>query len=558
MPKGSRSGAGEGKNLNPIHMENKGRNANASKKFVFQNFAQTVAAVNIDVFHRLNADRADERELTASGSDVPLAMSTMDRWVELNCTGEFKAFRKDVTPFLLSLPLMLHKRDMLFVTLRRHLASASSLSIKPMLEVTAALAADLRQEFYPEFPPTLATLAALLRPSEVEMLEDVFSTLCYLFKYLLRQLLADLPTAFEAYRPLLSHERAHIRQFAAESFAYLLRRLAGGKVATVLSETVLSALARPAHAASSAARPAGAKPPSAAKLVAQATHLEEGIAHLLFHTIAGLGNTFHSRAPLLLSSLLAQLRPGCGGQDLAADRAVARVARRALHQMCEHTRRAYVAPVWGALTGKSSAAFWTLALRRRRLMAPGSWLPRGHMAGAVGKSLAEWHTGLGLGPGAPGAPYASGAGTGAEAKAEGVGVASSGFEAAGLEASEVSARSTQLRRQLALLCAWIRGRGGSRVPEGGRAEVLALLRPAAAASSVLAAAADSPAATAATRAALATIAAALTVRGAASAPVEDAQLISASSTALLGLMGSSPVATSPATLRTALRFGLQV
>ena len=45
-----------------------------------------------------------------------------------------------------------------------------------------------------------------------------------LFKYLLRQLLADLPAAFDAYRPLLAHERPHVREFAAESFSYLLRR----------------------------------------------------------------------------------------------------------------------------------------------------------------------------------------------------------------------------------------------------------------------------------------------------------------------------------------------
>ena len=59
-----------------------------------------------------------------------------------------------------------------------------------MLEVTAALAADLRQEFYPEFEALLGTLAALLSPSDVEQLEDVFSTLCYLFKCAARVALA--------------------------------------------------------------------------------------------------------------------------------------------------------------------------------------------------------------------------------------------------------------------------------------------------------------------------------------------------------------------------------
>ena len=34
---------------------------------------------------------------------------------------------------------------------------------------------------------------------------------------------ADLPAAFDAYRPLLAHPKEHVRDFAAESFAYLLR-----------------------------------------------------------------------------------------------------------------------------------------------------------------------------------------------------------------------------------------------------------------------------------------------------------------------------------------------
>ena len=94
-----------------------------------------------------------------------------------------------------------------------------------MLEVTAALAVDLRQEFYPELARCSRASSSCCGRRRSSKLEDVFSTLCYLFKYLLRQLLADLLAAFAAYRPLLAHATAHVREFAAESFAYLLRRL---------------------------------------------------------------------------------------------------------------------------------------------------------------------------------------------------------------------------------------------------------------------------------------------------------------------------------------------
>ena len=162
--------------LNPAYSESK--SFSEGKRFVYQNFSQRIAAVNIDVFHRLTADEADVR----GESDLPLAAAAMERWVELNCTKQFGEFRKELEPMLLSLPLILHQRTKIFEAVRRHLAGAPSIALKPMLEVTAALAADLRQEFYPEFEPLLATLAALLTPSDVEQLEDVFSTLCYLFK----------------------------------------------------------------------------------------------------------------------------------------------------------------------------------------------------------------------------------------------------------------------------------------------------------------------------------------------------------------------------------------
>ena len=229
----SSRGDGEGKDLNLgwVDRGNKARNDNDGKRFIFRTFAQRVAATNIDVFRSLAGDNADEREINdADVAATPLAASTLEKWAELNCTGPFKAFNKELSPMVLSVPLMLHKRAELFGALSRHLAAAPSMSLKPMLEVTAAIAADLRQEFYTEFPALLGTLTGLLSPGDVEMLEDVFSTLCYLFKYLLRQLLADLPAAFDAYRPLLAHERAHVREFAAESFSFLLRRLPVAKL----------------------------------------------------------------------------------------------------------------------------------------------------------------------------------------------------------------------------------------------------------------------------------------------------------------------------------------
>ena len=175
----------QAKDLNTGHQV--GHGGFVGKRFVFRTFAQRVATVNIDIPHSLAGDKADEREVSGGSAleEMPLACSTLERWTELNCTGAFKYFRKQLAPMLLSVPLMLRKREALFERLRFHLAGADagpgalhSMALKPMLEVTSAIAADLRQEFYPEFPLLLSTLAELLSPTDVEMLEDVFSTLC--------------------------------------------------------------------------------------------------------------------------------------------------------------------------------------------------------------------------------------------------------------------------------------------------------------------------------------------------------------------------------------------
>jgi hypothetical protein len=150
-------------------------------------------------------------------------------------------------------------------------------------------------------PALLATLAALLSPSDVQLLEDVFSTLCYLFKYLLRQLLADLPAAFGAYRPLLAHERAHVRDFAAESFSFLLRRLTASKLPSAVAHAILPHVG--AHGAA----------------------LDQGIAQLFFYTVRGLGHAFHSRAPIVVKALILLLHPTFG--SLAAASVSAPLAR---------------------------------------------------------------------------------------------------------------------------------------------------------------------------------------------------------------------------------------
>ena len=514
MPKGSSNSAGTGKDLNLDHLKNKGKGDDQGKRFVFRTFAKRVANVNIDVHHSLVGDEADEREL--SGVDalaaVPLAHKTTEKWVELNCTAGWKAFQKEVSPLLLSVPLMLHKRAELFACVRKHLSAAPAISLKPILEVTAAIAADLRQEFYGEFPALLRTLATLLSPSDVEMLEDTFSTLCYLFKYLLRQLLDDLPAAFEAYRPLLAHDRAHVREFAAESFSYLLRRLPVGRLPSVLTSAIVPHIG------------------------VRGVALDRGIAQLLFHVTVGLGHAFHSKAPHLLKSVLAILHPafspsacraklarpsdgdgdvpmdapadgGVEDDDAASHNHLVVVVAESLHLMSEHTRRQHAEVLWTPLLGacKEALAVWSRRLQRTHGEAEGEEADDGNAA---------------------------------------------------KRASRLAAASAHARALLQLLCQWVGERRGSRVPEGGKLALVTMLCDVTDAPTLAAAASVEEGAgesAGVLHELLQTLAAALLTR--CPQPVEEAAVQMRATPAITTILSCTPLAP-PVCGLAAIRFGL--
>ena len=431
------------KSLNPAYTDNHGAKSDG-KRFVFQNFAKRVATVSLDEVHR----RTDLSDLREEGSTY--AASTLERWVELNSTVQFKEFRTQLAPLVMTVPLILRRRQQIFEIVRAHLAVAPVIAIKPMLEVTAALAVDLRQEFYPEFPALLGCMAALLKPWDVELLEAVFGTICLLFQYLLRQLLADLPNAFLWYREMLSHPKPHVRDFAAESFAYLLR------------QAPLSTL--PATLRSAVVPHAGSQGPA----------LDSGIAHLFFHACRGQSARLHSRTPSFLGAIVAALPVAEGTAPIAAllgeggegnspevgegggvgvlveggeDDGLQRVLHEALALLSAHTRQQHAGPAWQPL----AHAFGRALLRwRRGLVAQ----PAGGEAEAEEEGEEE-ETGHGMEEADEDEEEEAG---GASAEARGV------------------AAAVRLRRVSALLRQWTASRKGSRVPEGAAAAVLEQLQ----------------------------------------------------------------------------------
>lgn len=161
-----------GKDLNPAYIKQGGKNSDG-KRFRFQNFAQRVAAVDIDVHHRLTADDYAEwraREVDAATTDAvggrdaddprPFALQTLERWVELNQTLHFRAFRREMEPMLMSVPLLLRKREAVLAALTRSLEKAPTEGLKPVLEANP----PSRPRSAPKAPPRSDPRAITVAP----------------------------------------------------------------------------------------------------------------------------------------------------------------------------------------------------------------------------------------------------------------------------------------------------------------------------------------------------------------------------------------------------------
>jgi U3 small nucleolar RNA-associated protein 20 len=90
------------------------------------------------------------------------------------------------------------------------------------------LARDLGEDFYTKYwPRTVALLCTTVSHPDFAVIEATFSTLSWLLKYLARPLVTNLPTTFTQLAPLLGkvRQKQHVRRFASEAFAFLLRRV---------------------------------------------------------------------------------------------------------------------------------------------------------------------------------------------------------------------------------------------------------------------------------------------------------------------------------------------
>eukprot|EP01104_Vermistella_antarctica_P005304 TRINITY_DN1578_c0_g1_i1.p1 TRINITY_DN1578_c0_g1~~TRINITY_DN1578_c0_g1_i1.p1 ORF type:complete len:629 (-),score=173.07 TRINITY_DN1578_c0_g1_i1:55-1737(-) len=334
----------------------KGLNPSATgSRYKFVGFSERFANINVDVFHRVT--RVDLEDDVADNESY--LEQQIYHWSELNCTVHFADFTHEITPLIGSLAQVLYHKQKVVDTLVKHLTVKGSTALDALLSLTSTLAKDLRQSFYEFFPVILHTVANLIDPSDPNLLESVFTCLGYLFKFLQRQLLQDVEKAFLLQVPLLANRKPYIRQFAAESFAFLIRKL-DRKGVRALLRLALNTEAQWRVKAHSAADDdndddddddAGDDEQTAKGQRRSWADLLDGLGQLFFFTIRGAKHGLHSRVSLVLPLYLDLMRDPSVRGDVAFH-----VVSAALSSACEHTNAQHSEPVVRCLVDDCRAA----------------------------------------------------------------------------------------------------------------------------------------------------------------------------------------------------------
>lgn len=103
---------------------------------------------------------------------------------------------------------------------------SASLSLEPLLSLLGTLARDLQTEYLPNFPRVVKALSSLLDEGcnrVPELLEVMFTSLCWIFKYLSRYLSNNLRVALQYTAALRYNEDGNIQKFMGDSMAFLFR-----------------------------------------------------------------------------------------------------------------------------------------------------------------------------------------------------------------------------------------------------------------------------------------------------------------------------------------------
>ncbi|ORY46536.1 hypothetical protein BCR33DRAFT_715588 [Rhizoclosmatium globosum] len=194
-------------------------------------------------------------------------------------TAEFTAFRREVYHKAQSLELVLYHQKEIVELIIKYLEIPKSGAAEPLLKVL------------PYFPSVLKSILTLIHKSDAKLLEAIFNSIAYLFKYLSREVSEDVLPTFQIFQTVMQDHRHYIRQFGAEAFGFIIRKIQGEKLTALFKYMIKSLHRNPSWTYS------------------------EGVAILMFETLKQVRHTLHSRAISMIRQYTNLILSSCPSSD---------------------------------------------------------------------------------------------------------------------------------------------------------------------------------------------------------------------------------------------------
>ncbi|XP_029455579.1 small subunit processome component 20 homolog [Rhinatrema bivittatum] len=296
-------------------MKTKSSHHQSENTFKFLTFSERLANVNIDIIHRIDRTGSYEEEVET------YFYEGLQKWRELNLTQHFVAFSREVFNKCQSFNQLVYHQNAIVQSLKAHLQVHNSLAYQPLLDLVVQLARDLQADFYPHFQDFFLAITSILSTKDTELLEWAFTTLSYLYKYLWRLMVKDMPAIYSLYSSLLAHNKSHIRKFAAESFAFLMRKVSDHNA--LFNFMFLDLGEHPAKA--------------------------EGVGHLLFEMCKGVRNMFHSSAGKALTLIVQKLGPVTETEVMLPWAMVGQAVKHLVEASASYVHREHLDPLFRCL-----------------------------------------------------------------------------------------------------------------------------------------------------------------------------------------------------------------
>ncbi|KAJ1805411.1 U3 snoRNP protein, partial [Coemansia sp. RSA 2599] len=291
----------------------------------FKSFKQRADEIEINVARRLVRDFGEPEDSQSYFAEC------IGKQAELNCTRDYTEFYNRVKNYHQSLAQVLYHKDEVVSVIEGYLSLDHELVLESMLDLVTALARDLQDEIMPYFERLVTKIAPLVKADIAEVVEAACNALAYLFKYLSKFLIGDLRPTFDLLTPLLGVEKqkANVRRFAAESLAFLIRKLRGDSLQQFVHHVLASLSECPSTRLDS---------------------YRDGLSLLFFECMRGVKDELHSRASGTMAALLRELYKDDLGDDLRLEDSAQYVLVASTLKLCfHHAKREPAMQLWTVL-----------------------------------------------------------------------------------------------------------------------------------------------------------------------------------------------------------------